>query len=63
MGPSANSCLLKGVWYESREKPEVTEPMYRFERCKKLKGICKTFCNDHEYDYRYCIKWRNQCCI
>ncbi|XP_042843538.1 beta-defensin 110-like [Panthera tigris] len=44
-------------------KPEVTEPMYRFERCKKLKGICKTFCNDHEYDYGYCIKWRNQCCI
>uniref|UniRef100_A0A8C9CZB4 Beta-defensin 110 n=1 Tax=Panthera leo TaxID=9689 RepID=A0A8C9CZB4_PANLE len=39
------------------------EPMYRFERCKKLKGICKTFCNDHEYDYGYCIKWRNQCCM
>ncbi|XP_030170423.1 beta-defensin 110 [Lynx canadensis] len=39
------------------------ESMYRFERCKKLKGICKTFCNDDKYDYGYCIKWRNQCCI
>ncbi|XP_019483680.1 PREDICTED: beta-defensin 110 [Hipposideros armiger] len=24
---------------------------------------CKTFCDDDEYDYGYCIKWRNQCCI
>ncbi|XP_045698790.1 beta-defensin 110-like [Phyllostomus hastatus] len=39
------------------------EPKYRFERCEKVKGICKTFCDDDEYDYGYCIKWRNQCCI
>ncbi|XP_062043197.1 beta-defensin 110-like [Lepus europaeus] len=38
-------------------------PKYRFERCQKVKGICKTFCDDVEYDYGYCIKWRNQCCI
>ncbi|XP_036104606.1 beta-defensin 110-like [Molossus molossus] len=38
-------------------------PMYRFERCEEVKGICKTFCDDDEYDYGYCIKWRNQCCI
>ncbi|XP_036912440.1 beta-defensin 110-like [Sturnira hondurensis] len=39
------------------------EPKYRFERCEKVKGICKPFCDDDEYDYGYCIKWRNQCCI
>ncbi|XP_023383462.1 beta-defensin 110-like [Pteropus vampyrus] len=39
------------------------EPKYRFQRCEKVKGICKTFCDDDEYDYGYCIKWRNQCCI
>nr|XP_055186398.1 beta-defensin 110 [Nyctereutes procyonoides] len=39
------------------------DPKYRFERCAKVKGICKTFCDDDEYDYGYCIKWRNQCCI
>ncbi|XP_069344919.1 beta-defensin 110 isoform X1 [Eulemur rufifrons] len=39
------------------------EPKYRFERCQKVRGICKTFCDDDEYDYGYCIKWRNQCCI
>uniref|UniRef100_A0A8C3WDT2 Beta-defensin n=1 Tax=Catagonus wagneri TaxID=51154 RepID=A0A8C3WDT2_9CETA len=39
------------------------QPKYRFERCQKVKGICKTFCDDVEYDYGYCIKWRNQCCI
>ncbi|XP_040838935.1 beta-defensin 110-like [Ochotona curzoniae] len=38
-------------------------PKYRFERCQKVKGICKPFCDDVEYDYGYCIKWRNQCCI
>ncbi|XP_070100813.1 beta-defensin 110 isoform X2 [Equus caballus] len=38
-------------------------PKYRFERCQKVKGICKTFCDDDEYDYGYCIKWRNECCI
>uniref|UniRef100_A0A8C0DL68 Beta-defensin 110 n=1 Tax=Balaenoptera musculus TaxID=9771 RepID=A0A8C0DL68_BALMU len=39
------------------------EPKYRFERCQEVKGICKTFCDDVEYDYGYCIKWRIQCCI
>ncbi|CAN0388523.1 unnamed protein product [Rangifer tarandus platyrhynchus] len=39
------------------------EPKYRFERCQEVKGICKPFCDDIEYDYGYCIKWRNQCCI
>nr|XP_025124412.1 beta-defensin 110 isoform X5 [Bubalus bubalis] len=39
------------------------EPKYRFERCQDVKGICKPFCDDTEYDYGYCIKWRNQCCI
>ncbi|XP_054424585.1 beta-defensin 110 [Pteronotus mesoamericanus] len=39
------------------------EPKYRFERCEGVKGICKPFCDDDEYDYGYCIKWRNQCCI
>ncbi|XP_057554164.1 beta-defensin 110-like [Hippopotamus amphibius kiboko] len=39
------------------------EPKYRFERCQEVKGVCKTFCDDVEYDYGYCIKWRNQCCI
>ncbi|XP_040839057.1 beta-defensin 110-like [Ochotona curzoniae] len=38
-------------------------PKYRFERCQKVKGISKPFCDDVEYDYGYCIKWRNQCCI
>ncbi|XP_062954386.1 beta-defensin 110-like [Cynocephalus volans] len=38
-------------------------PKYRLERCQKVKGICKTFCDHVEYDYGYCIKWRNQCCI
>ncbi|XP_020026242.1 beta-defensin 110-like [Castor canadensis] len=38
-------------------------PKYRFERCEKVRGTCKTFCDDVEYDYGYCIKWRNQCCI
>ncbi|XP_037700604.1 beta-defensin 110-like [Choloepus didactylus] len=41
----------------------LSSPKYRFERCQKVKGICKTFCDDDEYDYGYCIKWRNQCCI
>ena len=27
------------------------EPKYRFERCQEVKGICKTFCDDVEYDY------------
>ncbi|XP_065399183.1 beta-defensin 110-like [Macaca fascicularis] len=39
------------------------EPKYRFERCEKVRGICKTFCDDVEYDYGYCIKWRSQCCV
>ncbi|XP_068850259.1 beta-defensin 110-like [Capricornis sumatraensis] len=39
------------------------EPKYRLERCQEVKGICKPFCDDIEYDYGYCIKWRNQCCI
>ncbi|XP_045398168.1 beta-defensin 110-like [Lemur catta] len=39
------------------------EPKYRFERCQKVRGTCKTFCDDDEYDYGHCIKWRNQCCI
>nr|XP_025746171.1 beta-defensin 110-like [Callorhinus ursinus] len=39
------------------------KPKYRFQRCERVKGMCKTFCDDDEYDYGYCIKWRNQCCI
>ncbi|XP_047588559.1 beta-defensin 110-like [Lutra lutra] len=39
------------------------EPKYRFQRCERVKGRCKTFCDDDEYDYGSCIKWRNQCCI
>lgn len=39
------------------------EPKYRLERCGKVKGMCKTFCDDVECDYGYCTKWRNQCCI
>ncbi|XP_040499358.1 beta-defensin 110-like [Ursus americanus] len=39
------------------------EPKYRFQRCERVKGICKTFCDDDEYDYGSCIKWRNQCCV
>ncbi|XP_029800901.1 beta-defensin 110 isoform X2 [Suricata suricatta] len=39
------------------------EPKYIFKRCEKVKGICKTFCDDDEYDYGYYIKWRNQCCM
>ncbi|XP_047415156.1 beta-defensin 110-like [Sciurus carolinensis] len=38
-------------------------PKYRLERCQKVKGICTTFCDHDEYDYGYCIRWRNQCCI
>ncbi|KAM4817214.1 beta-defensin 110-like [Callospermophilus lateralis] len=38
-------------------------PKYRIERCQKVRGICKPFCDDDEYDYGYCIRWRNQCCI
>ncbi|XP_055454697.1 beta-defensin 110-like [Psammomys obesus] len=38
-------------------------PKYRLQRCEKVRGMCKTFCSDDEYDYGYCIKWRNQCCI
>ncbi|XP_023402797.1 beta-defensin 110-like [Loxodonta africana] len=44
-------------------RSDFYQPKYRFERCEKVKGICKTFCDDVEYDYGYCIKWRNQCCI
>ncbi|KAM9233533.1 beta-defensin 110-like isoform 2-T2 [Trichechus inunguis] len=44
-------------------RSDFYQPKYRFERCDKVKGICKTFCDDVEYDYGYCIKWRNQCCI
>ncbi|XP_075409888.1 beta-defensin 110-like [Tenrec ecaudatus] len=44
-------------------RSEFFQPKYRFERCQKVKGICKTFCDDIEYDYGYCIKWRNKCCI
>ncbi|XP_016050300.1 beta-defensin 110-like [Erinaceus europaeus] len=39
------------------------EPKYRLERCQKVKGVCKPFCDDVEYDYGYCIKWRDQCCV
>ncbi|CAK6446899.1 unnamed protein product [Pipistrellus nathusii] len=39
------------------------KPKYRFERCQRVKGLCKTFCDYDEYDYGYCIRWRNQCCI
>ncbi|XP_032197242.1 beta-defensin 110-like [Mustela erminea] len=39
------------------------EPKYQFQRCERVKGRCKTFCDDDEYDYGSCIKWRNQCCI
>ncbi|XP_059967236.1 beta-defensin 110-like isoform X2 [Mesoplodon densirostris] len=39
------------------------EPKYRFERCQEVKGICKAFCDDIEYDYGYCIKWRIRYCI
>ncbi|XP_077015540.1 beta-defensin 110-like [Tamandua tetradactyla] len=46
-----------------RARGIFSPPKYRFERCQKVKGICKTFCDDDEYDYGYCIKWRNQCCI
>ncbi|XP_012874614.1 PREDICTED: beta-defensin 110 [Dipodomys ordii] len=38
-------------------------PKYRLERCNKVKGTCKPFCDDVEYDYGYCILWRNQCCV
>uniref|UniRef100_A0A8C6AEP7 Beta-defensin n=2 Tax=Marmotini TaxID=337730 RepID=A0A8C6AEP7_MARMA len=40
-----------------------TSTKYRIERCQKVRGICKPFCDDDEYDYGYCIRWRNQCCI
>ncbi|EDL14368.1 beta-defensin 41 isoform 1 precursor [Mus musculus] len=33
------------------------------ERCEKVRGMCKTVCDIDEYDYGYCIRWRNQCCI
>ncbi|XP_005369630.1 beta-defensin 110-like [Chionomys nivalis] len=38
-------------------------PKYRLERCEKVRGMCKTYCDEDEYDFGYCIKWRNQCCI
>ncbi|XP_023977513.1 beta-defensin 110-like [Physeter macrocephalus] len=48
--------------FETTARSEL-EPKYRFERCQEVKGICKTFCDDVEYDYGYCVKWRIQCCI
>ncbi|XP_016068134.1 PREDICTED: beta-defensin 110-like [Miniopterus natalensis] len=44
-------------------RSEIEQPKFRLERCQKVKGLCKTFCDDDEYDYGYCIRWRNQCCI
>nr|XP_028703739.1 beta-defensin 110-like [Macaca mulatta] len=48
---------------EEKTTRNYFEPKYRFERCEKVRGICKTFCDDVEYDYGYCIKWRSQCCV
>ncbi|XP_023613485.1 beta-defensin 110-like [Myotis lucifugus] len=39
------------------------KPKYRIERCERVRGFCKTFCDDDEYDYGYCVRWRKQCCI
>ncbi|XP_059558229.1 beta-defensin 110-like [Myotis daubentonii] len=39
------------------------KPKYRLERCERVRGFCKTFCDDDEYDYGYCVRWRKQCCI
>ncbi|XP_028622336.1 beta-defensin 110 [Grammomys surdaster] len=36
---------------------------HRIERCENVRGKCKTYCDVDEYDYGYCIRWRNQCCI
>ncbi|XP_012296957.1 beta-defensin 110 isoform X2 [Aotus nancymaae] len=47
----------------ARSSFEPQQPKYRFERCERVRGICKTFCDDVEYDYGYCIKWRSQCCV
>ncbi|XP_041911693.1 beta-defensin 110-like [Arvicola amphibius] len=38
-------------------------PKYRLERCERVRGMCKTYCDEDEYDFGYCIKWRNRCCI
>ncbi|XP_050643404.1 beta-defensin 110 isoform X2 [Macaca thibetana thibetana] len=50
-------------WVTVSQARNYFEPKYRFERCEKVRGICKTFCDDVEYDYGYCIKWRSQCCV
>uniref|UniRef100_A0A8C0WBV3 Beta-defensin n=1 Tax=Castor canadensis TaxID=51338 RepID=A0A8C0WBV3_CASCN len=50
-------------WFTILPARSNLPPKYRFERCEKVRGTCKTFCDDVEYDYGYCIKWRNQCCI
>uniref|UniRef100_A0A8C6QPY0 Beta-defensin n=1 Tax=Nannospalax galili TaxID=1026970 RepID=A0A8C6QPY0_NANGA len=39
------------------------KPKYRLERCQNVRGICKIHCDDDDYDYGYCIRWRNQCCL
>ncbi|XP_021547611.1 beta-defensin 110-like [Neomonachus schauinslandi] len=51
---------LRPAFFKARSN---LKPKYRFQRCERVKGMCKTFCDDDEYDYGYCIKWRNQCCI
>nr|XP_025124405.1 beta-defensin 112 isoform X4 [Bubalus bubalis] len=61
-----SSTIFENAQYGTEEKQKARselEPKYRFERCQDVKGICKPFCDDTEYDYGYCIKWRNQCCI
>ncbi|XP_031291375.1 beta-defensin 110 isoform X2 [Camelus dromedarius] len=50
-------------WVTILQARSELEPKYRFERCQAVKGTCKTFCDDVEYDYGYCIRWRNRCCI
>ncbi|XP_041603772.1 beta-defensin 110-like [Vulpes lagopus] len=62
-GPLLSKMIERYTCLESNITRSNFDPKYRFERCAKVKGICKTFCDDDEYDYGYCIKWRNQCCI
>ncbi|XP_037376806.1 beta-defensin 110 isoform X2 [Talpa occidentalis] len=51
------------LWVTILPARVILKSKYRLERCNGVQGICKPFCDDDEYDYGYCIKWRNQCCI
>ncbi|XP_027243292.1 beta-defensin 110-like [Cricetulus griseus] len=54
---------LRDCWPADLEKARSnTPPKYRLERCEKVRGMCKTYRDGDEYNYGYCIRWRNQCC-